>query len=228
MSTCSGTPPTATKGGQCKELPHPDPLPEGEGTLSEESCRKRQSTASTCTTSPTASGPAMVFAHGRGGNHMSWWQQVARFSGDYRCITFDHRGWGQSLAPFGSPVAGKLHGGLEGAPGPPWHPGDFPGSAVDGRLLLLGVRLGQPGAHAGAGLGRHHRGRGESGRSGGAASGHSAARRPGPFAGRWLYRAATGADLPLPADRRTEPGARRGRRDLRLPPRGRARAKRRS
>ena len=50
------------------------------------------------------SGPAMVFAHGRGGNHMSWWQQVARFSGDYRCITFDHRGWGQSVAPFGSPL----------------------------------------------------------------------------------------------------------------------------
>ena len=50
------------------------------------------------------SGPAMVFAHGRGGNHMSWWQQVARFSGEYRCITFDHRGWGQSAAPFGSPL----------------------------------------------------------------------------------------------------------------------------
>ncbi len=49
-------------------------------------------------------GPPMVFAHGRGGNHMSWWQQVARFSGEYRCITFDHRGWGQSLAPFGSPL----------------------------------------------------------------------------------------------------------------------------
>ena len=36
------------------------------------------------------SGPAIVFAHGRGGNHMSWWQQVARFSGEFRCITFDH------------------------------------------------------------------------------------------------------------------------------------------
>ena len=50
------------------------------------------------------SGPAIVFAHGRGGNHMSWWQQVARFSGDYRCITFDHRGWGQSSAEYGSPL----------------------------------------------------------------------------------------------------------------------------
>ena len=49
-------------------------------------------------------GPAIVFAHGRGGNHMSWWQQVARFSGEYRCITFDHRGWGQSFAEYGSPL----------------------------------------------------------------------------------------------------------------------------
>ena len=49
-------------------------------------------------------GPAIVFAHGRGGNHMSWWQQVGRFSGEYRCVTFDHRGWGQSKAPYGSPL----------------------------------------------------------------------------------------------------------------------------
>lgn len=50
------------------------------------------------------SGPAIIFAHGRGGNHMSWWQQVAQFSGQFRCITFDHRGWGQSSAPYGSPL----------------------------------------------------------------------------------------------------------------------------
>ena len=49
-------------------------------------------------------GPAMVFAHGRGGNHISWWQQVARFSSEYQCVTFDHRGWGQSVASFGSPL----------------------------------------------------------------------------------------------------------------------------
>ena len=35
---------------------------------------------------------------------MSWWQQVARFSGEFRCITFDHRGWGQSAAEYGSPL----------------------------------------------------------------------------------------------------------------------------
>ncbi|HEV8573918.1 MAG TPA: alpha/beta hydrolase [Dehalococcoidia bacterium] len=39
----------------------------------------------------------LVFAHGAGGNHISWWQQVPAFSRKYRCITFDHRGWGLSL-----------------------------------------------------------------------------------------------------------------------------------
>ena len=41
-------------------------------------------------------GPALVFAHGGGGNHLSWWQQVPAFSGNYRCVTFDHRGFGES------------------------------------------------------------------------------------------------------------------------------------
>jgi 3-oxoadipate enol-lactonase len=42
-------------------------------------------------------GPAIVFAHGAGGNHLSWWQQVPVFARQYRCIIFDHRGFGQSL-----------------------------------------------------------------------------------------------------------------------------------
>lgn len=42
-------------------------------------------------------GPALVFAHGAGGNHLSWWQQVPAFSDRYRCVTFDHRAFGQSL-----------------------------------------------------------------------------------------------------------------------------------
>ena len=49
------------------------------------------------------SGPALVFAHGRGGNHLSWWQQVAVFQQDYRCITFDQRGWGLSEGGPGAP-----------------------------------------------------------------------------------------------------------------------------
>jgi pimeloyl-ACP methyl ester carboxylesterase len=42
------------------------------------------------------SAPALVFAHGAGGNHLSWWQQVPHFARRFRCITFDHRGFGQS------------------------------------------------------------------------------------------------------------------------------------
>ncbi len=41
-------------------------------------------------------GPDLVFLHGAGGNHLSWWQQVAEFSRSYRCTTFDARGWGLS------------------------------------------------------------------------------------------------------------------------------------
>lgn len=38
----------------------------------------------------------LVLAHGRGGNHLSWWQQVPEFSRKFRCVAFDHRGWGLS------------------------------------------------------------------------------------------------------------------------------------
>ena len=42
------------------------------------------------------SGLPVVFLHGAGGNHESWFQQVPEFSKRYRCITIDHRGFGQS------------------------------------------------------------------------------------------------------------------------------------
>jgi pimeloyl-ACP methyl ester carboxylesterase len=41
-------------------------------------------------------GPPLVFAHGSGGNHLSWWQQVPFFSQHYTCVTFDHRSFGSS------------------------------------------------------------------------------------------------------------------------------------
>jgi 3-oxoadipate enol-lactonase len=44
----------------------------------------------------TGSGPAIVFAHGLGGNHLSWWQQVAHFSPRFTCVTFAHRGFAPS------------------------------------------------------------------------------------------------------------------------------------
>jgi pimeloyl-ACP methyl ester carboxylesterase len=47
--------------------------------------------------------PALVFAHGAGGNHLSWFQQVPHFAARYTCVTFDHRGFGQSVDPPGGP-----------------------------------------------------------------------------------------------------------------------------
>ena len=40
--------------------------------------------------------PALVFAHGAGGNAASWWQQVPVFMDRYRVLSFDHRGFGRS------------------------------------------------------------------------------------------------------------------------------------
>ena len=49
----------------------------------------------------TGTGPAVVFAHGLGGNHLSWWQQVAHFAPSRTCVAFAHRGFAPS-----SPVPG--------------------------------------------------------------------------------------------------------------------------
>jgi len=65
--------------------------------------------------------PALVFAHGAGGNHLSWWQQVPHFRDRYACLVFDHRGWGwSSKPPDGAQFADDLralldHAGIEQA-----------------------------------------------------------------------------------------------------------------
>jgi 3-oxoadipate enol-lactonase len=46
------------------------------------------------------SGPWVVFAHGRGGNAASWWQQLPHFMGSYRTLAFDHRCFGRSRCDF--------------------------------------------------------------------------------------------------------------------------------
>ena len=51
----------------------------------------------------TGTGPAIVFAHGLGGNHVSWFQQVAHFAPHYTCVTFAHRGFLPSSALPGGP-----------------------------------------------------------------------------------------------------------------------------
>jgi 3-oxoadipate enol-lactonase len=50
----------------------------------------------------TGQGPAVVFAHGLGGNHLSWWQQVAQLAASRTCVVFAHRGF-----PPSSAVPGK-------------------------------------------------------------------------------------------------------------------------
>ena len=48
------------------------------------------------------SGSALVFAHGLGGNHMSWWQQVAHFAERFTCVSFAHRGFSPSRVEPGA------------------------------------------------------------------------------------------------------------------------------
>ena len=73
----------------------------------------------------TGSGPPIVFAHGLGSNHLTWWQQVPRFSDRYICVTFAHRGY-----PPGSEI---------GVPDPNDFAGDL--AALIGHLQLPDVRL---------------------------------------------------------------------------------------
>jgi pimeloyl-ACP methyl ester carboxylesterase len=47
-------------------------------------------------------GPGLLFAHGLGGNHLSWWQQVPHFRDRYTCVVFAHRGfWPSEDTPAG-------------------------------------------------------------------------------------------------------------------------------
>jgi 3-oxoadipate enol-lactonase len=46
-------------------------------------------------------GAPLVLCHGAGGNHASWFHQVATFSDRYRVITWDHRAFGRSSSASG-------------------------------------------------------------------------------------------------------------------------------
>lgn len=67
----------------------------GSGCLERPDCRIYYEVA--------GSGPALIFAHGLGGNHLSWWQQLAHFAPRYTCVAFAHRGFTPS-----SPVPGAI------------------------------------------------------------------------------------------------------------------------
>ena len=45
----------------------------------------------------------IIFMHGRGGNLLSWFQQIPYFSKKYRCVVYSQRGFGHSYdLPDGS------------------------------------------------------------------------------------------------------------------------------
>jgi 3-oxoadipate enol-lactonase len=52
--------------------------------------------------------PAVLFLHGAGGNHLSWWQQVPVFAEEFRCVTVAQRGFGQSPDVPGGPGPAAL------------------------------------------------------------------------------------------------------------------------
>lgn len=53
-------------------------------------------------------GPALIFAHGLGGNHLSWWQQVAHFATAHTCVVFAHRGFPPSAVAAGDAAPGAF------------------------------------------------------------------------------------------------------------------------
>jgi 3-oxoadipate enol-lactonase len=59
-------------------------------------------------------GPAVVLAHGAGGTHMSWWQQVPALSEHHKVITIDHRTFGFSRDVKNGPGRKAFVGDLKG------------------------------------------------------------------------------------------------------------------
>lgn len=73
----------------------------------------------------TGLGPPIIFAHGIGSNHLTWWQQVPHFCNNFTCITFSHRG---------HPPSSEI-----GVPDPREFAGDL--AALISHLSLPDVRL---------------------------------------------------------------------------------------
>ena len=88
------------------------------GTLERPDCTIHYEVAGT--------GKAIIFAHGLGGNYLSWFQQVAHFAPHHACITFSHRGFARS-----SPIAG--------GPDPAQYAGDL--AALVEHLNLTDLRI---------------------------------------------------------------------------------------
>ena len=57
-------------------------------------------------------GPALLLAHGAGGNGLSWWQQVPCFAAHHTVVTYEHRGFGPAHA--GLHDLRRVHAGAVG------------------------------------------------------------------------------------------------------------------
>jgi 3-oxoadipate enol-lactonase len=87
-------------------------------------------------------GDDVVFLHGAGGNHLSWWQQLPAFAAaGFRCTTLDARGWGLTRGEravgrwaFGADLVALLdHLGIERA--------HFIAQSMGGRAVAGVIRL---------------------------------------------------------------------------------------
>ena len=58
-------------------------------------------------------GPAVVFLHGLGGNHLSWWRQVPVFAARHKVVTFAARGFAPSRADALPPDPADFAGDLK-------------------------------------------------------------------------------------------------------------------
>jgi 3-oxoadipate enol-lactonase len=77
-------------------VPHAASLPPRRlGTLQRPDCRLAYEV--------TGEGPPILFLHGLGGNHLSWWQQIAHFSATHMCVALSARGFLPSTSPPGGP-----------------------------------------------------------------------------------------------------------------------------
>ena len=55
----------------------------------------------------------IVFMHGRGGNLLSWFQQIPYFSKKYHCVTYSQRGFGHSYDIDDGPGSSEFAKDLE-------------------------------------------------------------------------------------------------------------------
>ena len=102
----------------------------------------------------TGSGPAIIFAHGAGGNHLSWWQQIPLFAKSYRCVAFESPRLGPQHSHRRS-GAGRLRRRPARLDGRAAHRSRGSGRAIDGRLDLPRSRGPGPRACLGISHGRH-------------------------------------------------------------------------